>query len=339
VVADTTHWLGRPRLDRVAWLVVSDPTVQASMLVAGEADMVEMLQGPALPTVSADTSIRLVFAASLANAYAVFNLKDPTSPARPHPLFADRDLRRALSMAVDRRQMMATIFDSLGSAMSSPFVSGLGIEGAQVLPYDPAHAAALLDTLGWRDTDGDGVRQKGDRPLAFSVSGPTGGSRFKVMTIMQEQLRQVGVRVHADPLEAAVLLSNADAGRFDVSLLGFSGDPNPGALRQTWKSEQRRQGSNYGSYSNPAFDATVDSAVAEFDPAKSRALFTRAGEILAEDAPAIWLYQLRTVSGIHKRFRTAPMPMHAWWAHLDQWSVDPAQMKERDRIGPGAPNQ
>ncbi|MBC7895954.1 MAG: hypothetical protein H7066_11120, partial [Cytophagaceae bacterium] len=171
------------------------------------------------------------------------------------------------------------------------------------------------------------------------MSGPASGNRFKAITILQEQFKQVGVRVTIDALDPAVLMSNSDAGRFDVSVLGFSGDPNPGALRQTWKSEQRKQGSNYGSYSNPSFDATVDSAVAEFDPKKSRDLFSRAGEILAEDAPAIWLYELRTVSGIHKRFRRARMPLHAWWAHLDQWSVDPAQMKDRDRIGPGAAKQ
>ncbi|MBC7897734.1 MAG: hypothetical protein H7066_20110, partial [Cytophagaceae bacterium] len=178
VVADTTHWLGRPSLDRVAWLVVTDPAAQAAMLVAGEADMIEIMQGPAIATVAGDTSIALVVARSLSNAYATFNLRDPAAPARPHPLFGDRSLRRALSMALDRRKMALTIFDSLGSAMSSPYPSGLGIEGAQVMPYDSSHAAALLDTLGWRDTDGDGVRQKGNRPLEFSMSGPTSGNRF-----------------------------------------------------------------------------------------------------------------------------------------------------------------
>ena len=93
------------------------------------------------------------------------------------------------------------------------------------------------------------------------------------------------------------------------------------------------EGSNYGMYSNPAFDATVDSAVSTVNGHRSRELFGRAATILADDAPAIWLYELRAISGIHKRFRTAPMRADAWWSRLDEWSVDPAQAIDRDRIG------
>ncbi|MCC6319762.1 MAG: hypothetical protein IT361_18975 [Gemmatimonadaceae bacterium] len=338
VIADTAHWMGRPGLDRVAWLVVTDPTAQAAMLAAGEADMVEVLNDAAIASLAGDTAVHLVSKPSLAYTMAVFNLHDPRSPARPHPLFGNRDLRRALSMAIDRRQLVASVLDSLGAAMGSPWVSRIGLNDARLLPFDSAHASALLDTLGWRDTDGDGIRQQGTRALEFTITAPASSrGRRRSLEVMEPLFKAVGVRMKPDLVEPSVQGTAAEAGRFDVTLLGFNGDPNPNSVRQFWKTEQRKAGSNYGGYSNPLFDATIDSAVATFDPTAAHALFIRAGQILAEDAPAIWIYEAKTVLGIRARFRTAAMPAHAWWANLDRWEVDPARRIDRDRIGPRLP--
>ena len=338
VLADTAHWLGRPRLDRVAWIVVGDATAQVTKLVTGEADMIEALRGPALATAAADTSIRLVSAPSFAYAMAAFNLRHPADPRRPHPLFGDRGVRRALTMAIDRREVVSSILDTLGVTMTSPYVTELRIAGADLLPYDPAHATALLDSLGWRDSDDDGVRQKGGRDLAFSLTAPVSSTtRVRATEILQQSFKAVGARVTLDHVASPVQMTAADAGTFDVTVLGFSGDPSPSALRQYWKSERAGQGSNFGGYSSRAFDAVIDSAAANLNPGAAVAQFGRAGHVLAEDAPAIWIYELKTVSGIHKRFRPAAMPAWAWWAHLDEWSVDPAHMRDRDRLGAARP--
>lgn len=138
--------------------------------------------------------------------------------------------------------------------------------------------------------------------------------------------------------ESAVHTANTEAGRFDISVMGYSSGPSPAGIRQYWRSQPGRQGSNFGRYENATFDALVDSAVTEPNGRRSRELFARAGEILAADLPAIWLYEPRAISGIHQRFRPAAMRTDAWWSRLDEWSVDPAQAIPRDRIGvSGAP--
>jgi peptide/nickel transport system substrate-binding protein len=194
----------------------------------------------------------------------------------------------------------------------------------------------MLDSLGWRDTDGDGVREKRGRDLAFSIVAPTTSvARVRATVIMQEAFRRIGARVTVDNPESAVHRANTEAGKFDISVMGYSSGPSPAGIRQYWRSHQGGQGSNFAMYENPVFDALVDSAMAEPDGRRSRELFSRAGELLAADAPAIWLYELRAISGIHKRFRPAAMRTDAWWSRLDEWSVDPAQAIDRDRIGPG----
>lgn len=333
VVADTTHWLGRPGLDRVAWLVVPDPTSQASMLVAGEADMVEVLRGPALDLVAKDTAIRLVVSPSYAFAVATFNLRDPNNTERLHPIFGDVRMRQALSMALNRSEIVANVLDTLGQTMESPYVSEAHLS-LKLQPFDAAHARALLDSLGWRDTNGDSVRDRGGRKLAFTLTAPVSSAqRVQATTLMQQAFRAVGAEVTLQHVESGVQMSNAASGKFDLTLLGYSGDPSPASLRQYWGSARSSSGSNVGHFADRTFDATIDSAAANLSPTAAREQYLRAGQRLADLAPAIWIYQPKIVSGIHKRFNTAPMPAWGWWTHLAEWSVDPKMRLPRDLIG------
>jgi ABC-type transport system substrate-binding protein len=93
-------------------------------------------------------------------------------------------------------------------------------------------------------------------------------------------------------------------------------------VREEWaSSEIRKGGYNATSYRNPVFDAVIDSAVREMSPARSVELYRRAYRILTDDAPAMWLYELRNVQGASKRLTTTGIRPDAWWAHLADWSV------------------
>jgi ABC-type transport system substrate-binding protein len=94
-----------------------------------------------------------------------------------------------------------------------------------------------------------------------------------------------------------------------------------------------KEGANYGSYSNPAFDVMVDSALRS-DPAHARQKFTAAYQIINDDAPAVWLYEPKTLIGLHRRIRTAPMRPDAWWFSLADWSIRPSERILRDRLSP-----
>jgi peptide/nickel transport system substrate-binding protein len=105
-------------------------------------------------------------------------------------------------------------------------------------------------------------------------------------------------------------------------------------LRETWTSQAARAsgGLNYGSYMNPKFDSYVDSARAALDLPTGRKFYTLAYQTIIADAPAIWLYEPRTVIGIHKRIKTTEMRADAWWTSLGDWFIPTSQQIARDRV-------
>ncbi|MBL8960153.1 MAG: hypothetical protein JNJ98_09890, partial [Gemmatimonadetes bacterium] len=102
VVADTAHWLGRPGLDRVIWTVVATQETQLAQLLAGEADLVESLRGPALDQALADTNLAFVQRPAVDYVVAQFNLRERKARTRAHPLLGDARVRHALTAALNR---------------------------------------------------------------------------------------------------------------------------------------------------------------------------------------------------------------------------------------------
>ena len=80
-------------------------------------------------------------------------------------------------------------------------------------------------------------------------------------------------------------------------------------------------GANFSRYTNPSFDALVDSAVRTFRPAERRALFSRAWQVVIDDAAAIWMYEPRNVAAVSNRVTPVGLRGDAWWASLAQWRV------------------
>ncbi|GAC1652157.1 MAG: hypothetical protein NVS4B3_13960 [Gemmatimonadaceae bacterium] len=196
-----------------------------------------------------------------------------------------------------------------------------------------------MDALGWKTTSANGMRSRQGRPLRFSLTVPTSSeSRRRYATLIQEQMRQLGVQVDVDLVDINTLIARMGGRSYDAILGAWSVDPSPWAIRQSWSARAAREkdGSNSGGYISPTFDALIDSASADFDPVRQRAFFSRAYRTVVEDVPAIFLYELRPVAAAHRRIRVTGMRGDAWWAGLPDWSILPAERLDRDRLGLGA---
>ena len=118
-----------------------------------------------------------------------------------------------------------------------------------------------------------------------------------------------------------------------MSLMSTGYDPSPSSARQLWSTAGIVGGPNLTSYSSPTFDAALDSALASWTPAQSRAHLHRAYQTLIDDAPAVWLFDVLTIAGIHKRVHTPKIRAAGWWTNLADWWIPANERIDRDRVG------
>ncbi|MFL5483067.1 MAG: ABC transporter substrate-binding protein [Gemmatimonadaceae bacterium] len=320
--ADTTNYRGRPNADRVIWVIAADyPTAELRFL-DGTADFLDVVKPERVAEVKSKGKDVIVSAGSLDYGYAAFNLRDARNTG-PHPVFGDRETRRALVRAIDRASIVKNVFDTLGLVAYGPATRILATSDTTLgLRYDPDGAARTLDSLGWK-RGANGMRARGSIPLSFSLSVPSSSTiRKRIAVLLQEQWRKAGAEVRIDELELNTFGANMENRKFEVLLNAWHIDPTPSSVREEWaSSEIKKGGYNATSYSNPAFDALIDSAVREMNPTRSTELYRRAYRILTDDAPAMWIYELRNVQGASKRIHPIGIRPNAWWVDLAEWTV------------------
>jgi len=268
--------------------------------------------------------------------YVGFNLAAPGDTSKPHPLFGDRDLRRALVMATDRERLLHNVFGEFAKVPPGPLSQLWWIWDPEIreLPYDSGQAARLLTRTGWTDSDGDGIRDKDGRPLAFRLLLPTTSAvRRQYARLLQEQFRVGGVDVQLDEVDFSLFNERARAGRFDALLNVWNTDPTPSSgFPQNWTPAGFGR-SNYGRYDNPEVDRLVDRAVAAAaNRDQARRAWRAAVETLNRDAPGIFLYATSNVAAVHKRIVDVAIRPDSWLALLRTWRIPADRLTDRDRV-------
>ncbi|HEV7390001.1 MAG TPA: ABC transporter substrate-binding protein, partial [Burkholderiales bacterium] len=149
LVADSANYRGRPNVDRALWLIAPDYTVAATRFLAGEADFLDVVKPEYVAQARQKGKDVIITNGSLDYGYLAFNLGDATHN-KSHPIFSNREARRALVMAVDRNLLVRSVFDTLALVAHGPVTRALATSDTTIgLPYDTAAAAKTLDSLGW----------------------------------------------------------------------------------------------------------------------------------------------------------------------------------------------
>ena len=335
LVADSTFFLGRPHIRHVVFVFGSDVNAAVNMLVAGQADAFEFLIGPNLQRVREAKDITVHQYLSSTFAYLAFNLRARGDTTRPHPVFGDRDVRRAITMGIDRERLTKGILGDLAVVPNGPVAPSMASvwnDMPPALPFDTAAAARLLDSRGWRDTNGDGVRDKGGRPLEFAILVNQSPIRSQFAQVIQEMLRPLGVRVTIEQVETNPMNEQARAGRFDAVIQALLTDPSPAAsVPQSWTRAGFGE-HNYGRYENPALDRALERAsLTAATAAEAKASWRAVFETLNADAPAVWLFAPMSNAGIHKRVVDVRLRADSWYALLWTWRIPADQLIDRDR--------
>ncbi len=321
LAANPTFFLGRPQIQRVIIRMAPDPDARINLLLSGEADAMDYIPPPLsnVARVGADPNVRLVPVPSPTLGYLLFNQRDPRDTSRPHPILADADVRRAITLALDRRLIVRAVLGNYGEIPYGPASLLLWIRHGAPAPLamNREQARRLLAGRGWADSDGDGVLDRKGTPLGLTLSVPnSSGVRRQMSLLVQEQLRQVGIRIELRQLEFAVFSERRTAGNFDIDFPASIQDPSPSGLTQSWSCSGV---SNVAHFCDPQVDSLLDRAILTVgDPRQAwHAVLRR----IEEDAPAAFLYTVANVYAVNRRFSDVVIRPESSWISLWRWNI------------------
>jgi peptide/nickel transport system substrate-binding protein len=323
LVRNEDYWGQKPHLEKIVYKIVPDDTSALAALKSGELDFIPRRLPPRqLLEQTNSPAFRERFVKAAYNipqlVYIGWN--------QARPFFADKRVRQAMTMLIDRAKVIEVVRLGMGSMAASPFVPGSPDFDPMIkpFPYDPKRAAELLDEAGWSDHDGNGIRDKNGIEFKFEIlASSSNAAAGPLCDILQDELGKAGISVTARRLDAAVFQSTLRDQKADAAIgiwsTGLLFDPY-----QLFHSDSaKNRGSNYYNFRNPEADSVLQRARVEFDAEKRKQLYWRFQEIFQDQQPYTMLYYPDEAAIYHVRFENVHFLHQRPGYDLTQWSVSP----------------
>jgi peptide/nickel transport system substrate-binding protein len=313
LVADTMRGQGfpLPAVGRAVWRFAADPDAALNLILSHEADLMETAGAPdRVQRIRDDSTFRVVTYPAALYGFLAFRVADASS--RPHPVLGNREIRRALTEAVDRSTLSRALFGPEAKVPPGPMSQLLWIwdDRIKALPFDSIRARGTLKGL---------KAGAGTRPIDILVP-TTSSTRKQLALAIQEAWRKVGVPATVTLVEFPVFQERLAQGRFDSYIGAYLDEPSPRGLADQW-SRSGWEALNYGRYANPVFDSLLASASREANVVTARRRWSEAMDTLNADAPAIFLYAPAHAAVIHRRLADVRLDPYSWISGLSEWRV------------------
>lgn len=253
------------------------------------------------------------------------------------PIFSDKRVRWAMSYAIDRKDIIDKIIYGMGTPIQTPVFIKSNFLNRNIpeIPYDIQKAKQLLADAGWKDTDGDAILDKvinGKKTdFKFTFTNNTNPKRKKVILILIEQLKQLGIEANIQEYEWSVFLDKTKKHDFDACFAGWQLSVTPEDPYQIWHSSQSTgEGSNYISYMNPESDKLLEENRTEFDNVKRKEILDKWQKIIYDDQPTTFLWSEPVRYLYSDRYKNA-----RWYAYPDsplfnEWWVNSSRQLYKD---------
>lgn len=305
------------RLDRVVFRILPEADTQLVALEAGEVDLVSGLDPDAARRLEQADRATIVSVGGRRFYYLSWNLR--------RKCFADTATRRALSLALDRELMLATLLKGYGQPATGPIPPVLWNHHRElpVPEYDPDAARSLLARAGWRDNDGDGVLERNGADFRFEIITKQGDPvREHGAVILRANLADVGIEVDLRVMDHGSGLARVRSGRFDAyfGLLNANLFGNPAPYVASDATDQL----NFGHYANATVDSLLQLATGYVDRSAALPIWLELQEVLAADPPAAYLIYPDNLVGVSKRLRNVKPHLLSPVNNLSEWWIAPA---------------
>jgi peptide/nickel transport system substrate-binding protein len=304
------YWGLKPNFERVYFRIVSESKVRLQMLTDKKIDITTNLtpsqweNDTKKPPFNEPNGLTAFKQYDLYYNYIGWNAR--------RPQLSDKRVRQALTMSINRDQILRDLMYNLGAVVSGTFYhkSPYTDPNIKPWPYDTAKAAQLFEEAGWKDTDGDGYLDKNGQRFEVKIKFPSASETAKkILIAVQSDLKKVKVFCELDPIEWSVFLTRIKKREFDAIMLGWAlgWDPDP---YQLWHSSQTAgEGSNACYFANKEADQIIEKMRRTFDMNERIKLCHRFHAILHEEQPYTFMFNSMALVGHNANIKNMYLPL------------------------------
>ena len=298
----------RPYLAAVNFQFYPDDAAVLDAYRRGEVDAIAHILPQDLPTAQGFSDLNIFFSAMPGYAIVLLNQQNPNVP-----FFQEKAVRQALLYAIDRESIVQEDLHGMGIVAHSPILphTWAYADDVPVYPYDPERARQLLEDAGWRDVDGDGIREKDGIPLRFTLHGDDDPVRAAILNRIASNWRAIGVAAIPQPVTFPWLVGDfLETRAFEAALVFWRlyGDPDPYPL---WHSTQVETGQNYAGWQSLDADKLMEEARRTPDPNRRIRLYREFQYLFAEEVPGLLLYHPIYAFGVRNTVKNVTVgPLH-----------------------------
>lgn len=241
--------------------------------------------------------------------------------------FNNVNVRRALALAINRQEIIDALLFGEGALATStvPPWHPTYPKSLEPLQYNLQEAVRLLEQEGWKDANGDGVREKNGKPLKFTLLSSDNVLNKSVVEMVQAQLRKAGVEVEARALEFQTMKAQHVARDFDGVFTSWVLDnfqlaSAPAALFHS-KLANVPESTNRSSVNIPELDRLIDQAAGATDPERAKQVWQQITQILQRDQPVTFMYWLNELAAAQKTVQGVKMDPRGEFVSVAGWSI------------------
>ncbi|MBI1375532.1 MAG: ABC transporter substrate-binding protein [Phycisphaera sp.] len=322
--------------DRIIWRIIENDTTELITFKNGELDAIQPLPDQHQEMLKDQSLLKQTQHFEYDSARFGYNYLAWNEQRKGKPtIFADKRVRQAMTMLIDRQRLLDEVYLGIGSVAHGPFhhLSDQFNHEVERWPYDPDRAIKQLESLGFkRDANGTMFKPDGT-PFEFELVYPA-GSDFskKIVLFVHDNLARAGIKLNLNPQKWQLLLKSLNEKDFDAITLAWSSsletDPE-----QAFHTRSIAEGDNRNSYSDPELDKLIDKAHVTLNRDERMKIWKQCDAIINEDQPYTFLIRQKARVWFDKRIRgIEPTPVIGLnsvsiWPNPIEWYVPKDQQK------------
>lgn len=302
LVKNTDYFGTVPAMDECVFVSYSNSDTMAQAISLGEIDAAFNINPAQKKQLENDKNVTVI--SGEIPGFTQIGINVWTDPAsKGNPLLKDKAVRQAIDFAIDKKKLIQMAYSGEGQPGTTLINPGqfYHYEPApgELRSYSPDKAAALLDQAGYKDSDGDGVREdKNGNKLEFSlISIADNAEEIKAGQMIVSDCQKIGIGVKSETMDDGALYDKIIAGDFDMFIWGWGGDIDPSVMLElltTWQIGAN----NEPHFASAKYDELFKQQQTMMDEKERQAAVFELQKIAYDEAPYIILLYDNNVQAI-----------------------------------------